>query len=144
MKTIGIAADHAGFIYKEEICKNLVCQGYTVADFGTFSQKSIDYPDVAHPLASAVEQGDVACGIALCGSGNGINMTLNKYRGVRSALCWTPEIAKMARLHNDANVCALPARFIDLESALLIVNTFLDTAFEAGGRHQRRVVKIPC
>jgi len=144
MKTIGIAADHAGFAYKEEIKKHLLSQGYEVTDFGSFSPESIDYPDVAHLLGTAVEQGGVTWGIALCGSGNGINMTLNKHQGVRSALCWTPEIAKWARLHNDANICALPARFIDLEVALAVVDTFLSTSFESGGRHQRRVSKIPC
>jgi len=143
MKTIGIAADHAGFDYKEEIKKQLITQGYSVADFGTNSLESMDYPDVAHPLAYGVEQGDVIMGIALCGSGNGINMTLNKHQGVRSALCWTPEIATLARQHNNANICALPARFLSLEATLTIIDAFLHTSFE-GGRHQKRVEKIPC
>ena len=143
MKTIGIAADHAGFAYKEEIKKHLISQGYIMIDFGTFSNDSMDYPDVAHPLAFAVERGEVTVGIALCGSGNGINMTLNKHQGVRSALCWTPEIAALARKHNDSNICALPARFITIELAFEIINVFLHTPFE-GGRHQRRVEKIPC
>lgn len=144
MKTVGIAADHAGFEYKEEMKKYLISHGYSVTDYGAFTPESIDYPDVAHPLGIAVETGEVLCGIALCSSGNGINMTLNKHQGVRSALCWTREIARMARLHNDANICAIPAKYIDLEVALVVVGTFLDTPFEAGGRHQRRVEKIPC
>jgi len=143
MKTIGIAADHAGFAYKEEVKKHLISQGYIMIDFGTCSNESIDYPDVAHPLAFAVERGEVTVGIALCGSGNGINMTLNKHQGVRSALCWSPEIATLARQHNDANICALPARFIGLTSAFCIIDAFLNTSFE-GGRHQIRVTKIPC
>ena len=143
MKTIGIAADHAGFEYKELIKERLVAQGYCVTDFGTHSAESMDYPDTAHPLAVAVEQGEVSLGIALCGSGNGINMTLNKHQGVRSALCWAPEIAALARQHNDANVCALPARFLTPEAAFSIVDLFLHTSFE-GGRHQKRVDKIPC
>ena len=143
MKIIGLAADHAGFALKERIKNQLIIQGYTVTDFGTHSDESIDYPDLAHPLASALERGDVALGIALCGSGNGINMTLNKHPGIRSALCWMPEIAVLARKHNDANICALPARFITFERSLQIINAFLNTPFE-GGRHQRRVEKIPC
>lgn len=143
MKTIGLAADHAGFPFKEKIKEHLVTQGYLITDFGAFSNGSCDYPDVAHPLALSVEQGGVSLGIALCGSGNGINMTLNKHQGIRAALCWTPEIAVLARQHNDANICALPARFITLESAFAVVDAFLNTSFE-GGRHQRRVEKIPC
>jgi len=143
MKTIGIAADHAGFAFKEEIKKHIISQGYIMIDFGTYSNGSIDYPDVAHPLAFAVERGEITVGIALCGSGNGINMTLNKHQGVRSALCWTPEVASLARQHNDANICALPARFIGLESTFGIIDTFLNTSFESG-RHQIRVAKIPC
>jgi ribose 5-phosphate isomerase B len=143
MNTIGLAADHAGFAYKEEIKKHLVSQGYIITDFGTHHSESIDYPDVAHPLAIAVEKGKVTFGIALCGSGNGMIITLNKYQDVRSALCWNSEIATLARLHNDANICALPARFITIESALEVVKAFLTTPFE-GGRHQRRVAKIPC
>ena len=143
MNTIGLAADHAGYALKEEIKKRLISQGYAIADFGTHSSDSIDYPDVAHPLAHAVEEGKAAFGIALCGSGNGVSMTLNKHRSIRSALCWTPETATLARQHNNANICALPARFITPESAFEIVETFLNTSFE-GGRHQRRVEKIPC
>jgi len=143
MKIIGIAADHAGFDYKEEIAKRLINQGSSIVDFGAYSSENMDYPDVAHPLANGVERGEVAMGIALCGSGNGINMTLNKHQGVRSALCWTPEIAALARQHNDANICAIPARFLTLETVFAIIDVFLHTSFE-GGRHQRRVDKIPC
>ena len=143
MKTIGIAADHAGFAYKEEIKKLLINHGYEVTDFGTHTTQSMDYPDVAHPLAIAVERKEVMYGIALCGSGNGMAITVNKYEKVRAALCWTPEIAALARQHNDANICALPARFITLDTALEIVDTFLNTPFE-GGRHRIRVDKIPC
>ncbi|MDR2585350.1 MAG: ribose 5-phosphate isomerase B [Prevotellaceae bacterium] len=143
MIRIGIASDHAGFTNKEEIKKRLISQGYTITDFGSHSCESIDYPDVAHPLAIAVELGKVSMGIALCGTGNGINMTLNKHQGVRSALCWAPEIATLARKHNDANICALPARFIDLEVVFEVIDAFLHASFE-GGRHQKRVEKIPC
>ncbi|MCL1974300.1 MAG: ribose 5-phosphate isomerase B [Bacteroidetes bacterium] len=143
MKTIGVAADHAGFAFKEEIKKQLVNQGYEVADFGTCNSQSMDYPDVAHPLALAVEQGEVCAGVALCGSGNGMVMTLNKHQGIRAALCWTTEIAALARQHNDANICTLPARFINLDTSLEIVDTFLNTSFERG-RHLTRVKKIPC
>ena len=117
--------------------------GYEVKDFGTYSPESMDYPDVAHPLAESVEKGEVELGIALCGSGNGISMTLNKHQGVRAALCWNEELAALARQHNDANVLSLPARFISLDLAKRIVRTFLDSSFE-GGRHLRRVQKIPC
>ena len=143
MKTIGLASDHAGYSYKEAIKNALQEQGYELQDFGTNSPESMDYPDVAHPLAKAVENNIVDCGIALCGSGNGINMTLNKHQGIRAALCWTSELAVLARQHNDANICVLPARFISLESALEIVEAFLHSHFE-GGRHQTRVAKIPC
>jgi ribose 5-phosphate isomerase B len=143
MKSVGVAADHAGFGYKEEIKKRLISQGYDVTDYGTYGSEVMDYPDVAHPLAFALERGQVTVGIALCGSGNGINMTLNKHRGIRSALCWTPNIAALARQHNDANVCTLPARCIALELAFEVVEIFLHTPFE-GGRHQIRVEKIPC
>jgi len=143
MNTIGLAADHAGFAFKEAIKKRLIDQGYSIVDFGTRSPESIDYPDVAHPLAIALEQGKVDLGIALCGSGNGVNMTLNKYEGVRSALCWNPQIADLARRHNDANICALPARFVTIEAVFEMVDAFLHAPFE-GGRHQKRVEKIPC
>jgi len=140
--SIAIASDHAGYDFKEKIKKYLENKGYTIKDFGTHSNKSTDYPDYAHPLATAVEKGDYTFGITLCGSGNGISMTVNKHQGIRSALCWNTEIAKLARLHNDANVCSLPARFISYDLAQEIVDVFLNTNFE-GGRHQRRIEKIP-
>ena len=116
-------------------------KGYEVKDFGTHSPESMDYPDVAHPLAESIERGEVSQGIALCGSGNGISMTLNKHQGVR--VCWNEELAALARQHNDANVLSLPARFISVELAKRIVEKFLESSFE-GGRHLRRVNKIPC
>lgn len=140
---LGIASDHAGYEMKEELRKYLVEMGYEVKDFGTHSPESMDYPDVAHPLAESVEKGEVELGIALCGSGNGISMTLNKHQGVRAALCWNEELAALARQHNDANVLSLPARFISVDLAKKIVMKFLGSSFE-GGRHQRRVEKIPC
>lgn len=140
---LGIASDHAGFEMKEELKRFLKEKGYEVKDFGTHSPESMDYPDVAHPLAESVEKGEVSQGIALCGSGNGISMTLNKHQGIRAALCWNEELAALARQHNDANVLSLPARFISLELAKRIVERFLESSFE-GGRHLRRVNKIPC
>ncbi len=140
---IGMACDHAGFEMKEALKEYLAAKGYTVKDFGTHSADSMDYPDVAHPLAASVESGECAQGIALCGSGNGISMTLNKHQGIRAALCWNEELAKLARQHNNANILSLPARFIDLDTAKTLVEAFLSTDFE-GGRHQRRVEKIAC
>lgn len=140
---LGIASDHAGFEMKEELRKFLVEKGYEVKDFGTYSSESMDYPDVAHPLAESIEKGEVSQGIALCGSGNGISMTLNKHQGIRAALCWNKELAALARQHNDANVLSLPARFISVDLAKRIVERFLESSFE-GGRHLRRVNKIPC
>ena len=140
---LGIASDHAGFEMKEELKKFLKEKGYEVKDFGTHSPESMDYPDVAHPLAESVEKGEVSQGIALCGSGNGISMTLNKHQGIRAALCWNEELAALARQHNDANVLSLPARFISVELAKQLVEEFLERSF-AGGRHLRRVNKIPC
>ncbi len=140
---LGIASDHAGFEMKEELRKFLVEKGYEVKDFGTYSSESMDYPDVAHPLAESIEKGEVSQGIALCGSGNGISMTLNKHQGIRAALCWNEELAALARQHNDANVLSLPARFISVDLAKRIVERFLESSFE-GGRHLRRVNKIPC
>jgi ribose 5-phosphate isomerase B len=141
-KKIAIASDHAGFIIKEKLVKYLSKEGYEVKDFGCFSEESIDYPDVAHPAVAAVESRSYDIGITVCGSGNGINMVANKYPAIRSALCWSEEISRLARAHNDANVCALPGRFISESEAILIVKTFLTTAFE-GGRHERRIKKIP-
>lgn len=139
---IGIASDHAGFQMKEFLVGYLDGLGYDVHDFGTDSEESMDYPDVAHPLAFSIEEGTLPRGIALCGSGNGISMALNKHIGIRAALCWTPELAELARRHNDANICSLPARFIDNNQAVEIVDKFLETAFE-GGRHLTRINKIP-
>ncbi len=140
---IGISSDHAGFEMKEAIKAFLLSKSCKLTDLGTFNTESADYPDYGHVLAEALEKGDVKRGIALCGSGNGISMTLNKHAKVRAALCWNEEISKLAREHNDANVCTLPARFVDLETAKRIVDIFLNTPFE-GGRHQRRVNKISC
>lgn len=140
---IAIAADHAGFDYKEIIKAMLIDLNYSVTDFGTHSTASMDYPDVSHPLANSIERKECDWGIIICGSGNGVNMSVNKHQGIRGALCWTDEISLLARTHNDANVLALPARFIDIELAKQIVLTFLTTPFE-GGRHQGRVNKISC
>ena len=139
---VGFCSDHAGFQLKQTIIKHLQEQGIDCVDFGTYSDASCDYPDFAHPCAEAVEKGECYPGIAMCGTGNGIGMTLNKHQGIRAALCWQPEIASLAREHNDANVLVLPARFIAPELALTMVDVFLDTPFE-GGRHERRVAKIP-
>lgn len=136
-----IASDHAGFELKEIVKKHLEAKGFQVKDFGTYSGDSVDYPDYAHPIASAVNKGEYPRGIVICGSGNGVQMTCNKYPHVRCALCWNEEIASLARQHNDANMMALPARFIPSELALSLVDIFLSTPFE-GGRHQRRVEKI--
>jgi len=143
MKKIAIGSDHAGYALKELVKAHVVKLGYEVEDHGTHSEKSTDYPDYGHPVANAVEGGQAHLGIVICGSGNGINMTVNKHQGIRSALCWIPEIAHMARLHNDANMLALPARYISEETGLACVDQFLNTAFE-GGRHARRVNKIAC
>ena len=142
MKIIGLASDHAGYELKEFVKTLLDAKGISYKDFGTYSTDSCDYPDFAHPLALAVETGECYPGIAICGSGNGINMTLNKHQGIRAALCWTPEIAHLARQHNDANVLVMPGRFIDTDTATRIVEEFLSTPFE-GGRHQKRIDKIP-
>lgn len=140
-RTIAIASDHAGFSTKEMIKNFLVEKGYTVKDYGTSSLDSVDYPDFAHPLASAVESGEQSIGFLFCGSANGVSITANKHQGVRCALCWIPEIAQLARQHNDANVCAIPARFVSDKQARQIAQAFLDASFE-GGRHQQRVKKI--
>jgi ribose 5-phosphate isomerase B len=142
-KTIAIGCDHAGFEYKESIKKQLQSQGIVVLDKGTHSADSVDYPDFIHPVADLVESGKAGLGIVICGSGNGVAMTANKHQGIRAALCWTEELAALARQHNNANVLALPARFISPELALGIVNSFLSASFE-GGRHARRVNKIAC
>ena len=140
---IAVACDHAGYERKQAVLKYLQEQGIEYKDFGAYSARSSDYPDFAHPLAIAVSDGEFDKGITLCGSGNGINMTANKHQGIRSAICWMPEIAELARRHNDANICALPARYITDEEAIEIVKIFLATGFE-GGRHIARINKIPC
>ena len=142
MKIIGIANDHAGYELKLKMVVYLQQKGYTVKNFGADTPDSVDYPDFAHPLAHAVEQGECETGVSICGSGNGINMTVNKHAGIRGALCWCPEISQLARAHNNANICSLPARFITEEAAYRIVDEFLNTPFD-GGRHQQRVEKIP-
>jgi ribose 5-phosphate isomerase B len=139
---IAVASDHAGYERKQVVLKYLQEQGIEFKDFGAYSSDSSDYPDFAHPLADAVSKGEFDKGITLCGSGNGINMTANKHDGIRSAICWLPEIAMLARLHNDANICALPARYITDSEAIEIIKTFLSTDFE-GGRHLTRINKIP-
>jgi ribose 5-phosphate isomerase B len=140
-KPLAIGCDHAGFEYKEEIKKMLSAAGWQLSDKGTYSLDSVDYPDFAHPVATMVELGDAAAGLLICGSGNGVCMTANKHAGIRAALCWTDELAALARQHNNANVLCVPARFVSLELGEQMVNTFLSTAFE-GGRHERRVEKI--
>lgn len=138
---IPIGADHAGFSLKQFLINYLQEKGYEVKDHGCFSEDSIDYPDFGHPVAEMVENNPGMLGILICGSGNGINMTANKHQGIRSALCWKKEIAELARQHNDANIIALPARFVSKEEAVEMVEVFLNTSFE-GGRHQKRVDKI--
>lgn len=140
---IAIGGDHAGFELKEIINAQLLVNGHNYKDFGTHSLDSVDYPDFAHPLASAVEKNEFDLGILICGSANGVAMTANKHQGIRAAICWTEEIASLARQHNNANVLCLPARFISAALAEKIVKTFLATSFE-GGRHENRVNKISC
>lgn len=141
-KKIAMCSDHAGYELKCIVQGYLESQGLQYEDFGTYSADSCDYADFAHPCAEAIESGRCYPGIAMCGSGNGINMTLNKHQGIRAALCWTPELARLARAHNNANVLVMPARFITPEVALEIVDVFLSTPFD-GGRHERRIEKIP-
>ncbi len=142
MKKIAFTSDHAGFALKEILKGYMAEKGYEPIDFGTFSEESCDYPDYAHPAARAVESGECAFGIGMCGTGNGITMTLNKHQGIRAALCWTPEISALAKQHNNANILTLPARFISEEEAKKIVDAYLEAEYE-GGRHQRRIDKIP-
>ncbi len=139
---IGICSDHAGVEYKATIIETLKKEGYEMVNFGTDSTESMDYPDVAHPLALAVEKGEVDLGIALCGTGNGMAITLNKHQGIRAGLAWNVEIGKLVKEHNNANVLVMPARFIPIETALEIVHAWLNSTFQ-GGRHQRRIDKIP-
>ena len=140
-KKIAIASDHAGYYLKEKLISYLIKEKYDVKDFGSPSDESVDYPDYGHPLANAVTTGDFEMGISICGTGNGINMVVNKHPGIRAALCWNEEISRLSRAHNDANILALPGWFISESEAYLIARTFLTTSFE-GGRHARRVDKI--
>lgn len=142
MRKIGLAADHAGFALKEHVKTWLDQKGIAYHDFGTHSDASCDYSDYAHALGEAIDAGTLSIGIAICGSGEGISMALNKHQGVRAALVWIPEIARLSRLHNDANVLVMPGRFIDVDTANAIMEEFLQTDFEAG-RHQARIDKIP-
>ena len=139
--SVAIGSDHAGFQVKQHIVQFLGEKGYKFHDYGTYSDESTDYPDYAHTIACEVKSGNYNFGIVVCGSGNGVNMTVNKHQGIRSALCWNKDVASVVRLHNDANICALPGRFISKESAIEIVEIFLSTGFE-GGRHLRRIKKI--
>ncbi len=141
-ETIGFASDHAGFEIKNALIDYMKSKGYSCRDFGTDSDESCDYPDFAHPLAKAVEAAQVDKGIALCGTGNGISMTLNKHQGIRAAISWNNEMARLIRAHNDANILVLPARFITLDEAKAMTDVFFSTSFD-GGRHQRRINKIP-
>lgn len=139
--TIAIGSDHAGFSVKKPVTDYLETQDYNILDMGTYSEESVDYPDFAHPVAYAVQEGKADIGIVICGSGNGVAMAANKHKGIRAALCWNEEITKLARTHNNANVLALPARFISVSQAVNMVKIFIDTPFE-GGRHSRRADKI--
>ena len=142
-KNIAIGGDHAGFEYKSKLIEKLHFLGYEVKDFGPFSMDSVDYPDYVHPLSSAIESGEAELGIVICGSGNGVAITANKHQGIRAALCWNEDLAALARQHNNANVLAIPARFISYELTEKLAQIFLTTEFE-GGRHQNRVGKIAC
>lgn len=143
MERFAIGSDHAGFQLKSKLIDYLNAKGYVVEDKGCYSEESVDYPDYAHAVASAIENKEVDRGILLCGSGNGISMAANKHAGIRAALSWIPEIAALARQHNDANILSIPARYVSDEQALAIVDAFLNTRFE-GGRHEKRVNKIAC
>ena len=140
---VAFASDHAGYQLKKHLIEVMENKGYECVDFGTHSEESCDYPDYAHPAAESVERGECEFGIAMCGTGNGIAMTLNKHQGIRAALCWLPEIAAFAKQHNNANILVLPARFVSFEEADRILDAYLNNSFE-GGRHQRRIDKIPC
>ena len=140
---IGICNDHAGVEYKNQLSEYLKGKGFEIVNFGTDTTASMDYPDVAHTLASAVENGETDLGIAFCGTGNGMAMSLNKHQGIRAGLCWSVEIGQLIKQHNNANVLVMPARFISFETAAAIADAWLDGTFE-GGRHQNRINKIPC
>ncbi len=141
-RIVAIASDHAGFHIKEKLIAYLTRVGIEFKDFGCYTEESVDYPEYGHKLAFAVESRECEIGISVCGSGNGINMTTNKHQGIRAALCWNEEISRLARAHNDANVCSIPGRFVSESEAILIVDTFLNTLFD-GGRHKKRIDKIP-
>lgn len=143
MKSLAIGSDHAGFILKGKIIAYLQSKGYSIDDKGCYSEDSVDYPDFAHAVSKSVESNEVDLGILLCGSGNGISMAANKHAGIRAALSWIPEIAALARQHNNANILSIPARYVSDAQAFEIVDSFLNTEFE-GGRHERRVQKITC
>ena len=140
---IGLASDHAGFPLKEQVKEWLAAKGYDYKDFGTYSTESCDYPTFAHALATAIEQGEMEKGIAICGTGNGMQMSLNKHQSIRAGLCWSVEIGKLIKQHNNANVLVMPARFIPFETVVEITDAWLTEEFE-GGRHQTRIDKIPC
>ena len=142
IKTIGLASDHAGFALKQFVKKYLDEKGWAYMDYGTYTEDSCDYSDFGHALARGIEEGEVYPGIAICGSGEGINMTLNKHQSIRAGLCWIPEIAHLIRQHNNANVLVMPGRFIDEDMARKIMDEYFATEFE-GGRHQKRIDKIP-
>lgn len=142
-KPFAVGSDHAGFEYKSTLIKYLESHGIPVKDFGTHSADSVDYPDFAHPVAAAVEAGEAACGLLICGSANGVAITANKHPGVRAGICWNAEVADLIRRHNNANIICVPARFVSLPLAEEMVSVFLATAFESG-RHQARVAKIAC
>ena len=141
--TISLGSDHAGFVFKKAIHEYLESKNYTVLDFGTNGPESVDYPDFAHPAAEAIESGKAEKGVVICGTGNGVAITTNKHQTIRCGLSWNEEVASLIRRHNDANMLAIPARFVSLEVALSMVDIFLHTDFE-GGRHANRVNKIPC
>lgn len=142
-KPIAIGSDHAGYDYKEDLISFLEAKGLPFKDFGTHSKDSVDYPDFAHPVAKAVEDGDASFGVLICGSANGVAITANKHQGIRAAICWGEELAQLAREHNNANVLCIPARFVREGDAEKMLDIFINTAFE-GGRHENRVNKISC
>jgi len=141
-KRVAIVSDHAGFFLKGKIIDHLKNENIELKDLGSYTPEAVDYPDYGHPLAAGVADGQYDLGITICGTGNGINMVVNKHPGIRGALCWSGEISRLARAHNDANICSLPGRFVSESEAYLIVKNFLNTEFE-GGRHKRRIDKIP-
>lgn len=140
---IAIGGDHAGFEYKQKLKAVLLDNGYQVTDFGPNTSDSVDYPDYIHPLCNSIEAGELSRGVIICGSGNGVAITANKHQGIRAAICWNEDLAKLSRQHNDANLISIPARFVDFDLTVKMVLLFLKTEFE-GGRHAQRVNKIPC